>query len=234
MSLWFVTPAWQRYELSGICFEQRARVIDTLAAEDIEAHCIVVADDENLDLARAVGFDTVERDNEWLGRKFNDGIEYAGFHGATWIVPIGSDSWIDPAYFLPMPERGTRTSHLYCAVTDERLGELRVTSPSGVGPYMLHRSQLLRSGFRPARDDIGRYIDSSTIKGLDAPPDWRFRDVHPYQYVGFRGEPHLTSYERLMARWGVAEHDPWPILARYYPVDLVQRARAALAVAVAA
>jgi hypothetical protein len=51
------------------------------------------------------------------------------------------------------------------------------------------------------------------------------------QYIGFRGNPHITSYERLKKVWGVSEStDPWAKLARHYPKDLVERARAALAV----
>src|ERR1051325_10020747 len=99
-SLWFVTPAWQRYELSAVCFDQRLLVMDALRAAGVEAQCVVVADDENLDLARERGFARVEQDNEWLRRRFNDGIEYAAYQGATRIVPIGSDSWIDPDYLL--------------------------------------------------------------------------------------------------------------------------------------
>ena len=89
MSIWFVTPSWQRYDLSAVCFDQRLDVIRTLAEHGIEAHCVVVADDENLDLARERGFATVEQDNEWLGRRFNDGIEYACRNGASRVVPIG-------------------------------------------------------------------------------------------------------------------------------------------------
>jgi len=52
---------------------------------------------------------------------------------------------------------------------------------------------------------------------------------HPYQYVGFRVEPYITSYESLMRLWGVREHgDPWGILARHYPADLVEQARLVL------
>ena len=104
MSMWFVTPAWQRYELTAVCLRQRQWVIEQLADHGIEARCVVVADDENLDIARALGFDVVEQRNDrGLGRKFNDGYEHAARAGATWIVPIGSDSWIDPRYFLPAP-----------------------------------------------------------------------------------------------------------------------------------
>jgi hypothetical protein len=232
MDIWFITPAWKRYELSAVCFDQRVRVMETIRESGNEAHCVVVADDGNLDLARERGFDVVVQDNQWLGRKFNDGIEYAARHGATRIVPIGSDSWIDPAYFLPMPKDPmvTRTSPLYCVVTVDRLGEVAVTDGKGAGPFMFHRYVLRGKKFRPARDDISHGVDSSTIKGIRVQMRWQQQNLHPFQYVGFRGTPHITSYESLIAAWGVREHtDPWAILAEHYPLDLVERARAVLA-----
>jgi hypothetical protein len=231
MTIWFVTPAFRRYELSAVCFAQRRRVIDTLAEHGIAARCVVVADDENLDIARGLGFDVVEQNNEWLGRKFNDGIEYACRNGASRIVPIGSDSWIDSAYFLPLPPRDvTRTSGLYCVVTADRLAELSVDDLKGAGPYVIDRRALSMSRFRPARDDIKRGVDRSTIKGIRRQLRWARHDVHPFQYVGFRGIPHLTPYEGLVEAWGVREHsDPWAILAEHYPLDLVERARSVMA-----
>lgn len=223
--LWFVTPAFQRVELTAICLEQRRLVIDALGKAGVEAHQVVIADDENLDVARSFGFDVVERDNEWLGRKFNDGMEYAGKHGAEWIVPIGSDSWIDPAYFLPLPHPGdTRSSSAYCVVEAERMAELRV-GRNGAGPYMFNRRILAPSGFRPAADELHKGIDHSTVGGIKRPIRWQLRTLHPFQYIGFRGMPHITGYDQLMHRWGVAEHEPWAILAEYYPADLVDRAR---------
>lgn len=235
-SLWFVTPAWRRFELSGVCFEQRARVIETLALTGVEARCVVIADDENLDIARSFGFDTVERNNDWLGRKFNDGIEYAGKHGADFIVPIGSDSWIDPNYFSRLESgNGTRTSRLYAVVTGDRLAELRVANANGAGPYVFRRSLFTRSGFRPANDLLRKNIDSSTVKGIGQPIRWERHELYPLQYIGFRGTPHLTRYGRLFSKWGVRElSDPWEALADHYPLDLVNRAKAALNVAVAA
>lgn len=231
MTLWFVTPAWQRYALSEVCYDQRVEVIRTLAANGVEARCVVVADDENIDLARARGFDVVERDNEWLGRKFNDGIEYACRNGASRVVPIGSDSWIDPAYFLPLTPRAiTRTSGLYCVVTADRMAEINVDDVKGAGPYVIDRWALRGSGFRPAKDEIKRGVDGSTIKGIRVQMRWKRNDLHPFQYVGFRGVPHLTPYENLLERWGVREHaDPWAILANHYPPALVERARAVMA-----
>lgn len=225
--LWFVTPAWRRFELTAVCLEQRRRVIETLAAAGVEAHCVVVADDDNLDIARGLGFDVVEQDNEWLGRKFNDGIEYAARQGASRIIPIGSDSWIDPAYFLPLPTRRfTVTSSLYSVVRADRMAELKIDDAKGVGPYIIPRHAFMRSRFRPAKDEITHGVDSSTVKGIGIRLNWRRHDVHPFQYVGFRGVPHISSYAGLVDKWGVREHEnPWSILAGYYPLDLVERAR---------
>ena len=225
--LYFVTPAWQRFELTAICLEQRRLVIEELAKHGIEARQVVVADDENLDIARGLGFETVERDNTWLGRKFNDGQEWAGKHGADWIVPIGSDSWVDPRYFLPLPHPSrTGSSHMYAPVQPDRLAILRV-GQVGAGPHLFHRSSMLRSGFRPAPDRISRNTDHLTIKGLDRPPRWVWHDVHPLQYVGFRVPPFITQYDRLLFRWGVSERlDPFDALREHYPGDLVDRVEA--------
>lgn len=235
--LWFVTPAWRRFELSAVCFEQRARVIARLGELGLEAHCVVVADDANLELAQAAGFATVERDNAWLGRRFNDGIEFAGRAGADWIVPIGSDSWILPDYFLPLPAAGlTLTSQLYAVVAAERLAELRVRTRSGAGPYVFPRAVLEPSGFRPARDQISRGVDHSTLAGIRPAARFVARELSPLQYVGFRGVPHLTPYGTLVAAWGRRElEDPWPeLVAAGYDRDLVDRARLALGAAIAA
>lgn len=236
MTLWFVTPAYRRYSLSAVCFEQRRRVIDELAKHGIDAQCVIVADDENLDLARSQGFATVEQRNDTgLGRKFNDGMEYAGRNGAEWIVPIGSDSWIDPKYFIPLPISSVaRTSRNYAVVKDERIAYLNVATISGAGPYVFHRSLLERCGFRPAEDDLPCNIDHSTLKGIVGSTGqnvpWRHRVLHPAQYVGFRGTPHITSYERLVRKWGVSENPrPWRQLAQFYGDDLVAKVRAALA-----
>jgi hypothetical protein len=225
--LWFVTPAWQRYEVSALCFEQRRWAMDRLAESGIETQCVVVADDDNLDLARSFGFATVERDNEWLGRRFNDGIAYAAGEGAEWIVPIGSDSWIAPAYLDPLPDPGvTRTATLYALAARTVLAELQVPG-HGVGPYMIHRKRLPRDK-RPADDHLSKGVDGSTLAGLHG-LEWEVRDIHPLQYVALRSfaVPQLNPLRHLVRRFGVREHrgGRWERLARVYPPDLVERTR---------
>lgn len=226
--LFFVTPAFERYALSEICFAQWQQVSAALAARGVELRVVVVSDDENLDIARARGFDTLERDNDWLGRRFNDGIEYACLNGADWVAPIGSDTWISPDYFYPLPGiRTSRRSRMCAVVTHNRLAELHVTNV-GVGPYLYHRSLLKSSGYRPAEDKIMRGVDTSTMVGITEHRRirWEERNISPFQHIGFRGKPHLTKYSRLWAAFGAKEHyQPWERLAEHYPVDLVERAR---------
>jgi hypothetical protein len=231
--VWLVTPAWRRIELSELCFDQHAHVMDVLTAAGVETHHVVVADDENLELARARGWHTVEQDNRWLGRRFSDGIEYAFRHGAQYVVPIGSDSWIDPAYFLPLPEPGVvRTSRSYCVLTDAKLGRVQMPERSPAGPHMLTRELLQLVDGRPVNDRIEHGCDTSTVRNLEAASrrrmPWEWRDVHPYQYVGLRGWPTITTYFRLVNQWGVEElDDPWPVLRETFG-PFVDRARTLL------
>lgn len=224
MSVWFVTPAWQRYAVSELCFGQRRWLMDRLAAVGIEAECLVVADDHNLDLARGFGFRTLERDNSALGKRFNDGIEYAAEQGATWIVPIGSDSWLAPAYIDPLPHPSiTRTGTHYALISRSRIGEMTIPE---VGPYMIHRDRLPKGG-RPAEDSLRTGVDNSTLQGLNG-LRWEVRDVHPLQYIAFRppNVPQLHSYKTLYRRFGIRQHpSSSQRLQRVYPPELVAAAR---------
>lgn len=233
--IYFVTPAWQRFDLTRVVLEQRRLLADFLAERGIEARCVVVADDLNADIAESQGFDVLRKRNYALGRRFNDGIEYAARHGAEWIVPIGSDSFLDPTYLFPLPGPGVlRSSTLYAIADAERLGRLKAKNANGFGPYMIPRSHLPAS-LRPANDFGKRGIDSATIRGLRSGWTREFTDLHPWQYVGFRSQPQLNPYDKLYSRIGVGEDsEVAEVLSEVYPSHLVQRALAACAVAVAA
>jgi hypothetical protein len=230
VSVWFVTPAWERFELTRVALEQRRRVVDFLAERGVRAGCVVVADDANADTAEELGFDTVRVPNYALGRRFNDGIEYAARQGADWVVPIGSDSFLDPAYVYPLPQPGVmRTSRLYAIAEPGRLGQLRIRSSPGVGPYMIPRTHLPDS-LRPAGDGKRKGVDRSTLLGLRRGLRHEIVDLHPWQYVGFRSWPQMNSYDKLYGRLGVTEEtEVVERLSEYYPPQLVTRALAACA-----
>jgi glycosyltransferase involved in cell wall biosynthesis len=228
--IFFVTPAWQRFELTRVVLAQRRRIIDFLAERDVEARCVVIADDLNADIAESHGFDVLRNRNYALGRRFNDGIQYAAQQGAEWIVPIGSDSFLDPAYLFPLPAEGVmRSSTLYAIAEPGRLGRLRVARSIGVGPYMIPRAYLPTSQ-RPADEHRKRGIDSSTIRGLKRGWKREWVDLHPWQYVGWRSYPQMNSYDKLYERIGVGqESEVAERLSEHYPSDLVERALLACA-----
>lgn len=234
MRLWFVTPAYQRFALAEVCFDQWKQISAALAAHGVEFRAVIVSDDENLEIARAAGFDTVEQDNDWLGRRFNDGYEYACRNGADWVTGVGSDSWIHPDYLWPLPDPDVaRHSRNLTVITSTKMAELWVTL-NGATPYLFHRSLLEPISFRPAEDRIRRGCDSSTIVGIEYARgrriDWEERNLGAAQHISFRAKPHLTKYTRLWAAYGQREtYDPFGFLAEHFDAELVERARHAIA-----
>ena len=80
-----------------------------------------------------------------------------------------------------------------------------------------------------ARTAFPRLTPRSTVDGLAGAVAWELRDLNRFQHVSFRGEPHLTTYDKLWYYWGVEEHlDPWEQLAEHYPPALVDAARVAI------
>ena len=74
-SLWFIVPAHGRLDLARICLRVLRWTCDNLEADGVRASAVVIADDENLDTARELGFATVERDNQFTSRN----LAFTGF-----------------------------------------------------------------------------------------------------------------------------------------------------------
>src|SRR5688572_14547654 len=108
-SLWFIVPAHGRTELARICLRQLWRCCHDLIENGVDATAVVVADDENLDTARDLGFGWVRHDNQYTSQKFNEGIYLAcnNPRPADYVVPCGSDDWVDYRLFLELPPTDT-------------------------------------------------------------------------------------------------------------------------------
>ena len=133
MSLWFVVPAHGRYELTRICLEQLRRTCDALP---YDATAVVVAEDQNLYTAADLGFATVHRDNDFLARKFNDGIQLAcdpnlNPEPADYVVRVGSDDWIDHRILLDLPPLDTVLAFQWAAFVVED-GRQLSRNPAGL------------------------------------------------------------------------------------------------------
>ena len=228
-------PAFRRFELTRVCLTQLRRTCAELADRDIAATAVVIADDQNLDVADLLGFATVRRENAPLGRKFNDGIEFACRHlGADFVVPFGTDNWVDPELIAELPEPGTIAAHRLCTLvheSGEKAGTLHVGYEGGDGIRTWPRDLLEPLRFRPAAEDRGRAIDTSIrermkVNGLK--PPFVYHDLHPWQIVSFQSEDvQLNDYRSLRHLYGSGPEipEPWEALAEHYPAEAIDEVR---------
>lgn len=242
-SVWFIVPAHGRVELARVCLRQLARTCVTLAVDyAIDASAVVIADDENLETARELGFGTVERENAPLGRKWNDGYQLAGQAGVDYVIPFGSDDWIDPAWVDAQvrADGELRCSRRSAVVREDGMALARLDirydrhggHDFGDGVRMIPTSLLAPLGYRPADELAPRAIDSSVFRSvfsmLGRLPRVSFREVGPLQIVDFKspGEQ-LNGYAGCLAfRDGDEDRDPWGTLATVYPAEAVEEMRA--------
>lgn len=237
-TLCFVVPAYRRFALTRVCLRQLARTCDALAGHGIEATAVVVGDDANLDVADMLGFATVRRENRPLGRKFNDGLEYAAsprFLGCDYVVPIGTDNWVMPELLVAqMPPEGAIGAHrLFTMIhqSGRRSVPLRIHYDGGDGIRTIPCHLLERLAYRPADEDRNRAIDTSIFTRLGrvyGSLRFHYTDVHPFQVVGFQSEAEqLNTYSELRAAFSAGEErdDHWSQLAQVYPEEAVAEAR---------
>ncbi len=238
--LWFVCPAAGRIDLTRICLEQLRRTCGLLAPYGIDATAVVIADDENLDTARDLGFGTVERDNDFLARKYNDGIQLAcdpalNPEPADYAVPFGSDDWIDHRILRHLPAPDAVLGFRNIAFVNENgteLTETRLAYDGGSGIRVYPRALLEPTGYRPADEDRKRACDTSIL--------WNVRheyhrvhggqlrilygDLHPRQLVDWKTHGvQMNAYPTVAARHpGLAAGDPFDLLAGLYPATALE------------
>lgn len=240
-SICFVVPAYRRFELTALCLRALVDTCTKLEARGIAATAVVVADDANLDVAELVGFGSIERANRPLGRKFNDGLEYATrVLGVDYVMPMGSDNWISP----DLVEKQIPTyddevgAHRLCTVIREdgqRAASLRIAYDGGDGVRTIPSSLIARCGYRPADDDKNRAIDTSIFNRLRRAYGrvrFRYVDVDEFSLIGFQSyDEQLNAYELLVAdpRFDAREiAPPWGELRERFDETLVDDARALL------
>lgn len=210
MHISFITPAFKRVDLTAICLEQRLQVMEALAERGIESSSVIVADDENLEVASGLGMHALVAPNQ-LGRRFNDGIEWACTQlGSDYVCLIGSDQWVHPDYFSCLDGLGDRIASgadfTMVNETGTEMVSIHGTYVGFVGPRVWPRSLLARVGFRPAEDQLMQGLDDSIARGVACTmrhPDKPWRDagrdhlpwvchdlpeIGPLRYVDFKTE----------------------------------------------
>jgi hypothetical protein len=238
-SLWFCVPVAGRERLTGICLRQLRRTCDSLTQEGVDATAVIVGDDTNLDTAHELGFATVERDNQYLSRKFNDGMQLAcdrryNPRPADYVVPLGSDDWVDHNIFLDLPAQNVLVGFQRLAVVREDGSELttrHINSPGGSGIRIIPRFLLEPFGFRPADEDRKRACDTSILVNLQEHHGGNMRvfhyHYHNHQIVDWKSPTEqLNAYTELSIFKGFTEGDPFEALAGTYPEEALSEMRA--------
>ena len=228
-SLCFITPVWQRYELTEIVLKSRKKVCDELKDHGISASSVIIGDDDNIDIARSLGFAVVERDNEFLPRKFNDGYEYAFSAGFDYCYPVGSDSILTADQFINnLDSSEPIASHYYCMIHQsgtERI-DVAIKVPGGIGPLIIPVAMLAQFP-RPIQEDMRRGCDNAARQTiLTAGIQILTREEHQWEHVAFQsGVTQITDYERIRRVYN-AEHYPvdygvFPELVDLYDADTI-------------
>ena len=236
-SLWFIVPAHGRLSLSRVCLRQLRRTCDSLCENGVEATTVVIACDENLDTARDLGFGTIERDNQFVSRKYNDGIQLAcdpdyNPRPADYVVPCGSDDWVDWRLFTDLPSPDTMVGFQRLSFVREDGREMVqrfVNVRGGCGVRIYPRELVARLGYRPADEDRYRACDTSIITNL-----WRHerfnifhRDLDPRQIVDWKSSDiQLNPYTSLtFHKTFTNPQDPFTALADLYPSEALAEMR---------
>lgn len=232
--LFFIVPAYRRHELTRLCLEQLRWTCDKLNRHGrLHANAAVIADEpEILGPAKELGFWTIDRENDPLGRKFNDGFEAAHIAGADYVVPCGSDNWVHPNWFTQLPAADEVICHRLCAIVrpdGQELAELEISYDGGDGIRIFPMELFAPLGYRPAADYRNRAIDTSIVERLRRfagwTPKWVYHEWSPLKIIGFQSEDvQLNGYEDLARSFGKrVDPMPWHRLAEVYPPDSVAR-----------
>lgn len=245
MRLWFLIPAHGRFDLARVCLQQLRRTCDALIDGGIDASAAVVANDQNLELAEALGFATIRETSPTLGRKWNHAYQFAcdpayNPQPADYVVPFGSDDWIDADLLLTAPVGPDYlTCFRRCAFVSEdgrRLARLSIGYPGGVGVRVIPRSFVEKAGYRPADEHKRRSLDTSTLAGLKKAnygrtPEIVYHDLHDLQVVDFKSQAGQLNSYKMGLRFTKAREssDVFGELAEVYPAEAVEEMRAVYA-----
>ena len=188
-----------------------------------------------------LGFATVERDNQFTSRRFNDGIQVAcdprfSADPVDFVVPCGSDDWVDYRLFMePLPGPDTIQGFQWISVVSEDGSEIAAThwnSEGGCGIRIIPRQLLEPLGYRPCDEDRRDGCDTSILFNLKRVHGDRMVvkhfHLHDRQIVDWKSPgAQLHSYSDVTSiRRSESVCDPFGVLEGFYPVEALEEMRA--------
>lgn len=199
---------------------------------------MLVGERGDLDALPDLGFGEIERDNRFLSRRFNDGIQLAtdpsiNARPADFVVPCGSDDWIDHRILHALPEQNELVGFQRMSFVREDGQEISsafIDYPGGCGIRIYPRELMAALDYRPADEDRPRGCDTSILTNLRrVHRNLRIMhaDRHDRQIVDWKSPAEqLNSYEDVGRRRRQAIADPFAALADMYPADALEEMRA--------
>jgi hypothetical protein len=193
------TPVWGRAILTEILFRERVRTFEQARELGVECQCVVIGEGSDLELARSFGFPTIEAPNV-LGRKYNDGHEWAVREGFDFSFQVNSDQTFDPRLLAAIAESPTDSFIQTRWLTSiHRDGEKAIATWNPLWAMRAYPLELLRRAPRPCNETLDRMCDSGVYEGvLRANPDAPTHEVvlHPMETIQFESPTQLTSWGR--------------------------------------
>lgn len=237
-TLWFIVPVHGRVPLADVCMRQLRRTCDALIDDGIEATAVLIGNARRKPLADELGFGFVKRDNEFLGRKFNDGFQFAcdpevNPRPADFAVPFGSDDWIDHRILLELP--GPKSVIAFKNVTVVRPDGKEMTArhldnEGGPGIRIYPRELVATRGYRPADEDRSKGCDTSIFINLRKSVNFStiYRKIDPRQLVDWKSEKvQVTPYDNFVGRRVIEKWpDPFEALQGRFPAEALSEMRA--------
>jgi hypothetical protein len=242
-TLWFVVPVHGRLPLAAICLKQLRRTCDALIDDGVYATAVIVTDQADFrqlhGLTGDLGFGHVFRDNAYTSRRFNDGIELATSpkynpRPADYVVPLGSDDWVDYRLFTELPDERTIVGFQHMSFVREdgkQIASTYLKYRGGSGIRIIPRQLLEPLEYRPADADRKRGCDTSILVNLDR--HWgdqlhvQHWHRHERQIVDWKtpGEQ-INSYQNVVSIHGSRfASDPFSELADFYPAEALEEMR---------
>ena len=234
--VFIVTPAWGRIDVSKIVFSNFRYIKSALFKYGISVEVVVVADDANLSLAKKYGLKSVMSKNDYLGKKFNDGYQFAFNNGADLVIPVGSDSLISPSIIkssLSMSKENTIVfSSIHSVIREDgkMIGNIksRVSrdNPNKGALWLYRRNNMKRCGFRPCNEKINKGCDRSTIESLvkkNKGIRMIINDVNFYQHVGIKSRGvQICKYNDYRSQFSEEVRDPCIALKKHFPKSIIK------------
>lgn len=215
-SLLLVTPVFRRFDLTRMMLLKRVDTFAEAKAHGVTVGCVAVGDEENLGVAAECGFEVLEAPNV-LGRKYNDGHQFAVENGWDISFQTNSDQVFDPRLLVAIansPSDSLIQTHWLTAV--HPLGRKALTYRNPLWSMKAYPRQLLEKNPRPCDDSLMRMCDTSVHDGVVAAngdlPVYSI-ETGPLETIQFESGFQVTPWKRnITVAWytGTREHPvPW-------------------------